>query len=242
MEVFQGASAMKDVLRAAAAALVTLVAAGLPAGAQAGPLDTFDSFDAPRRAREGAGAPGGAKPAGPAPLRIVLQLGYDDGRFESGLFAVDPDGNLRSLPLNGGPGLAAGFNVALDPAGIVSLQATVGVEYAALSDQGATYSWRAWEADALAFAQSGPVRVGLGVNYILGARIEAEGSLSSGVVEFEGSPGFLAELDWVTPLPGSSRGAQLAVGLRYALQELRIAADGSKWDANALGFVLSLAL
>jgi hypothetical protein len=198
------------------------------------PLDTFGS--APGSSSSGGG--NGAR-AAPAPLRFVLQVGYDAGRFETGFYGTNDNDALIGLHLNEGPSAAVGFSWSPPnvPGGI---QITIGYELSTVSDGGQRISWRAIPVETISYLQLDPIRLGIGISQLIQSSVESEGVYPPIDVEFDTSLGWVFELGWVAPMRDSARGAQTSLGIRYVHQKLK--ALGTEFDASAVGAVINFTL
>jgi len=224
------------VLHRAAAALAGLCLLAPLEAIAASPLDTFDSFEGGRAASR---AQARAPQARIAPLRVVLQAGYDAGHYETGYFGTNDNDALIGLHLHEGPNFGVGFSYT--PEGVpASLQVTVGYERSQVSVGNQEVAWSAVPVETIGYVQLEPIRLGVGLSQLILSSLKTGGGYPASDVEFDPSTGLLLELGWVAPMRESARGAQSSLGFRYVFQKVRY--EGFTFDASAVGVVVNLTL
>jgi hypothetical protein len=222
-------------MRAHLAALALLQA--VPLCAVAGP----GAATAAAETRPGAAPRAPEPPAGrsrePA-VHLVMQGGLDFGSTRLAEVARS-DGTPRALKANQGLSLSLGAAFLKIAGGRVAIQATIGVEGWDLDGAAGGAFWRAYPLEVMEVFYLDPIRLGIGVSYLLSPSLEGKGALDSVDVRYENSLGLLFRADWVVRDAGSARGGRLTFGPRFVVQKLTPKVPGAEAiDANSFGVVL----
>jgi hypothetical protein len=181
-------------------------------------------------------------PAGPPrpSVRWAITTGFDYGFNE--LVSVDMEGGgSQSISANEGLFLSVGATFLPLLEGRLETQATLGVKGWSIDASNGHLSITMFPIEVLeTFRAAPPLRLSAGIVYVPGPSTKADGLLASlDGIEFDDSLGFVLQGEWLKPFK-NGRG-QLSVGPRFVLQKFQIANGGPVLDANALGFVASVA-
>lgn len=238
-------------LRRAVVAVVTLAAvATLPGSASAQtyrgvPENGTDPWkpSGPRRSPAPPPSPDGRagrpRPAEPA-VHFVAEVGGDFG-LNTLIEVPMSDGSTRTIKANQGGQLAAGLAFLKVFEGALATQATIGVKYTAISASNGSIRFLAFPLELMEYGYLEPLRLGVGVSYLLTPSLVGDGVADGLDVRYENSLGLVAEAGYVWRIPANSRGARVTFGVRYLSQKLEVrsgAARGPAVGANAFGFLL----
>jgi hypothetical protein len=122
--------------------------------------------------------------------------------------------------------------------GGIATQATIGLEGWSITAADGSLQWLAFPLELMEFVYADPVRLGLGVSYLLNPKITGSGVLSGVDVRFRNSLGVALEGDWVVPLKGSARRSRFTVGGRYVWQKLEARTGGPAINANSFAILI----
>lgn len=223
--------------RLAAALALTTLALTAPARA-ASPFDTFGT--APKS--EGSGfAEGPARAVGEDPVRFVAQLGVDFGQTRA-LELIFADGSTRDLNYNQGVSVGFGLSGLSLADGLLGTQATLGVEYSAVTGSNASVRWLAFPLEVMEVVNLYPLRVGVGLSCLLAPSIKGDGDLDYIDARFRPSFGALVEADLIFRRESDPRRPAWWIGVRYEVNAVRNVEGGPTDDASALGMVLGGAM
>jgi hypothetical protein len=222
----------RSVLGAAVLAALSLLAA--PAAHARDPLagQDFQESGAPR--------PSGPT-AEPTPAYFVLQAAADFGQTTAVKLLMS-DGSTKTLRYNQGVSAAAGIMAVPLLEGRLMTQATIGVEYSALSASNQDVRWLAFPLEVMEVANLMPIRLGAGISCLLAPSLKAKGDLLSGEVKFKTSVGFLGEAGLTFRNEQNPRKPLWWITVRYEAQRIQAESGGPTDDASAFGVVLGGAL
>jgi hypothetical protein len=170
-------------------------------------------------------------------VHFVGTFGADFGSTKL-ISVIMSDGSERSLKANQGVNGSLGIAFLKLGGGKFVTQATLGLEYSAVTASNGSIRWLAFPLEVMEFAYLDPVRLGAGISYLLAPSVKGEDFLDAYDVDFKSSPGLVLQADWVWRLKNNARGARMTFGARYVVQQVESKETGASIDANAFGLVL----
>lgn len=205
----------------------------------------FSPASAPSRS-----SPSGSRSSGPAepPVHFVATIGYDIGSSTKLIEVQSTDGSTHSLKANQGLDLSVGLSFLKFFEGTLATQATIGLETRSITASNGSLQWMAFPLDVMEYAYLDPIRLGVGISYLLNPSLSGSGIASGVTANYKNSLGFAVGGDIVSVFSSSARRSRVTLGVRYVWQTLK-QTSGSWWEyedgkakANSLaitcGFVL----
>jgi hypothetical protein len=168
-------------------------------------------------------------------VQFVATFGADFGSKKLIEAELD-DGSTRSLKANQGVNGSVGAAFLKLDGGRFATQATIGVEYSAITASNGTVRWLAFPLEVMEFAYLDPIRLGAGLSILLSPNVKGDGFFEGIDADFKPSAGLALQADWVFRFKASPRAGRMTIGARYVVQKLQVDVSGApKIDANAFG-------